>query len=249
MPSSSTVSSTPIRIPYQEANGAYNWPVVRGSGVENVTGFSVGQLLATNTAALAVTAPAANRIQIIPATNQNVAGVPVSGFIDAVGPGLLIAIDIVGVGNMPPDDLMVGSIWNNPSNTALLAFTRTTDPEQPATLTNAAVAAPARGNRVLLSTNNVPEMAALLLRSENEDQLNIYDLSAGADTNLVLSAVGLPSSSDYTFGFFDGGPLSHFLFYQPGNTNLIVQPVEEPVSGMFQFGRRSHLFWAQPSTK
>ena len=60
----------------------------------------------------AVTAPDANRVNLLDAANPNAAGVPVSVFIPSLGPNLVAAVDIGGAGNTAFDDLFVGSVYN-----------------------------------------------------------------------------------------------------------------------------------------
>src|SRR5438093_30588 len=48
------------RLGYRQARGVFSWVDNRPSGMKNVSGFSIGKLLATNRDALVIAAPAAN---------------------------------------------------------------------------------------------------------------------------------------------------------------------------------------------
>ena len=59
------------RIGYQLSPGDYTWADTRASGVQNVTGVSVGRLLAATRDALAVTGPEANRVNLLEASSPS----------------------------------------------------------------------------------------------------------------------------------------------------------------------------------
>src|SRR6185369_7097790 len=103
------------RVAHQLAPGLHTWAGARASGIENVSGFALGHLIATTRDTLAFTAPDANRINVLEANNPSVAGLPLSVFTPAIGPNLVVALDVGGAGNTTLDDLFVGSIYNGAS--------------------------------------------------------------------------------------------------------------------------------------
>src|SRR5258705_504870 len=82
----------------------------RGVDVAGVSGFAVGRLVGTGRDALAITAPDANRVNVLEAATPDAPALPISAFTPTVGPNLVIALDIGGAGNTALDDLFVGSI-------------------------------------------------------------------------------------------------------------------------------------------
>src|SRR6266436_7070818 len=52
------------RLAYQLSGGDYTWAKARASGIDNVSGLAVGKLLNTTADALALTGPAANRLNV-----------------------------------------------------------------------------------------------------------------------------------------------------------------------------------------
>jgi len=227
-------ASGDYRLGYQLTAGNHTWVKPRASGVENVTGFSVGHLLATNRDALAFTAPDANRVNILDASSATVAGLPVSAFPSSIGPNLVVAMDVGGAGNTPLlDDLLVATSFNGaplPSQLGLMRNDGAPFTSLPGALSSAQLFT--RGNRVVLQSGRAP-MAGLII-SNATDTFVAYDLTGGA---LVQAAAvsGLPGGSASVFANFDGSTNSQFLFYAPGQSNLLLRPVQE-VAGTLQFG-------------
>ncbi len=57
------------RIGYQPTTGATHWAATRASGIQGVSGVSVGRLLAATRDTLACTEPEANRVTLLDATD------------------------------------------------------------------------------------------------------------------------------------------------------------------------------------
>lgn len=238
-------SSGNYRIAYQLAAGNYTWVKARASGVENVSGLAVGRLLNVNRDALAFTAPDANRINVLDASNVNVPGLPVAAFPEVTGPNLVIALDIGGAGNTAHHDLLVGSRFNSPLILAhQLALLRNNGASFSSLGTGPLAGLSARGNRIQLKTGQ-PELAGLLLPGAVNDTFATYDLSTGAAI-AGPTANALPPGSDYVFANFRGTMLREFLFYQAGQTSLRLRPVTEPMPGTLLFGVETAFALAQP---
>lgn len=218
------------RIGYQLSPGVTTWADTRASGVQNVSGLSVGRLLASTRDALTVTAPDANRVNLLEAASPGAAGLPVSVFLPSLGPNLVAAVDIGGAGNTALHDLFVGSIYNGTS-AFRYSTVRNTDGASFSILADAAVAAHMqRANRVSLKTA-AAERVGVIFRGAS-DTFRAYDFSSGS---IVQSfAQVLPAGSEYVVGRFDtANALSQFLFYRPGTAQLVRHQVQEPVVGTF----------------
>jgi hypothetical protein len=233
------------RIAYQLAPGSYTWVRARASGVENVTGFSAGRLLNVNRDALAFTAPDANRVNVLDASNPNVAGLPIAAYPAITGPNLVIALDIGGAGDTAHHDLFVGSRLNTPPIQAhQLALLRSTGASFSSLGAASLPGLGARGNRIQLKTGQ-PEFAGLLLPGAVNDTFAAYDLSSGAAV-AGLNAGALPPGGDYVFENFRGTALREFLFYKVGQDSLRLRPVQEPLPGAFLLGIETAFPLGQP---
>ncbi|HPY31708.1 MAG TPA: thrombospondin type 3 repeat-containing protein [Verrucomicrobiota bacterium] len=228
------------RIGYQLSPGDYTWADTRASGVQNVTGVSVGRLLAATRDALAVTGPEANRVNLLEASSPSAAGLPVAVFIPSLGPNLVAAVDIGGVGNTPLHDLFVGSMYNGAA-AYRYSTVRNTDGLNFNLLTDAGVTAlMQRANRVSLKSGT-PDRVGVIFRGTT-DIFRAYDLSSGTPIQNIIQ--NLPAGSEYAVGrFASGNPLSQFLFYQPGSPQLVRHQVQEPAPGTFNLaaGTAFHL--------
>jgi len=233
------------RVAYQLAPGNYTWVKARASGVENVSGFAVGRLLQANRDALAFTAPDANRVNVLDASNINVPGLPTGAFPEAIGPNLVIAPDIGGAGNTAHHDLFVGSRFNSPPVQAhRLALLRNNGGSFSSLGTALLSGLSARGNRIQLKTGQA-ELAGLLLPGAVNDTFATYDLSTGTAV-AGPTANALPPGSDYVFENFRGTVLRELLFYKAGQTSLRLRPVTEPMPGVLLFGVETAFTLAQP---
>src|SRR5438093_3043586 len=90
------------RLGYQLNAGAITWVDCRPSGMKDITGFSIGKLIATNRDALVFTSPDANQISIMDVGSSTAPSRPLLvPFTAALGPSTLVALDIGGAGNTP----------------------------------------------------------------------------------------------------------------------------------------------------
>ena len=232
------------RLGYQLTAGVFSWVDCRPSGIKGVTGFTVGKLLAAKRDALAFTSPDANQITILDASTPNASAKPFAvPLAEALGPNTVVAVDIGGAGKTSLADLYVGSIYNSPeANQATLV--RNDHAEFPK-LADASLPGPtAEGNRSELKSGQ-REMICMVVRGEKGDEFRVEDSSTG--TFVPVAAVsGLPAGSDYAVGNFRKSPLRDFIFYKPGEKNLLVRPVEEPNAGHFQFGAGNSFDLGEP---
>ncbi|HSH16964.1 MAG TPA: hypothetical protein VLD18_13070, partial [Verrucomicrobiae bacterium] len=218
------------RLGFQTPGGIHTWTAPRSSGVSGVSGFTVGLVLDNALDGLAFTSEEANRINLIPANSQSQAGIPVPVYIPSVGPNQVVALDIGGGGNTLWHDLFVGSAWNGVSPFRV-TLVRNSDGASFSTLQDAgAIGALERGNRVRIK-NGVAAMLAVMERGPT-DTLRVVDLTSGL-VNPVLALNGLPDESEYVTADFNGDDLGEFLIFQPGASNLMSYPIEEPMAGTY----------------
>jgi hypothetical protein len=225
-------ASGTYRMGYQLSTGTFTWAAPRASGIEAISGFSVGRILSTAMDALAFTSPEANRVNVFSGSNPNVAGLPLSLFSPAIGPSQVVAIDVGGANNTPVDDFVIGSVLNGSSPYQLEAARN-----QGTTLnvlSSSALAAPPRRGNVIMLKTGYPAAAAMLLRSGSNDVFKAYQLTNGTLTEVMSATVGPPFDLDYAFGFFNPpSPFPQFLFYKPEVTGLMLRAVQEPTPGSF----------------
>jgi len=232
------------RLGFQLTPGMLTWVENRPSGIKGITGFSIGKLIANNLDALAFTSPDANQITMVGASSPTESSRPVIvPFTVAIGPSLVVGLDIGGEGNTPLADLYVGSIYNSPdaNQAALLRNDGSTFPKLAETVLPGA---PTRGNRILLKAGQ-SELLALVLSEAKGDTFRVDNLSSGKPVT-VVSAGELPSGSDYAVGHFKGAASHELLFYKPGDSGLTVRTIEEKGSGQFQLAKGNTFDLGQP---
>lgn len=221
------------RVGYQGAGGALVWARPRAAGIDQVAGVAVGHLLNTTAHALAFTAEAANRINVVGAEDPDAAAQPVTVFVAAVGPNQVAALDLGGAGNTPLHDLIVATSWNSPSpwrtTTVRNADGATFSPVQESL-------APGRWDRAnrVIFREGLPAVLAVLVRAAS-DSLRLISY-AGGPANTILEFNGLPAGADYAVGRFAGSALARFLVFRPGQSNFAACPVLEPIAGNFAAG-------------
>jgi len=220
------------RVGYGDAGSQLIWSDVRASGVEAVQGLTVGRLIDPAYDAFAITSPDSNRVHVIAANDRDVTATPQQVYLDGTGPNGLLALDL---GGSPLDDLVVGSVWNDLPNTSQIHNLENTGGSF-STLANNNIDPAARANKVLLQAGGSYDHAALILRGSSSDSMRLYDITAGfAPASPIATQGGLPQDVDYTYGFFDGSPHPHIVFFVPGTTNIRVRPVM-PSGGSYSFG-------------
>jgi hypothetical protein len=218
---------------YQVTPNVIQWSKGRASGIENVSSVAAGRLLTTARDALVFAAPEANRLNLLDVTDPNTAAPPSSFHSSTIGPNLVVALDIGGLGNTAHDDLFVASRWNN-GLPNLFILVR----DNAGTLTelslNGTPATLEEGSRVVLKSGQ-PILAGVVRREVPANTFLAYRLTGGGPV-IESSLGGLPPDVRYAWGQFNVSPLSQFVFYVPNRSNLWLRPVQEPVPGTFAFG-------------
>jgi formylglycine-generating enzyme required for sulfatase activity len=228
-----------FRLGYQTSGGLLSWVDCRPSGMKGISGFTVGKLLTTNLDALAFTSPNANLLTLVDVSSPTAPAKPVTApFTAALGPNTVVAVPIGGPGSTGRADLYVSSIYNSPDEN--LATLLRNDGAQFPKLAETVLPGPAgHGNRLALKAG-AAELLCVLVGGEKGDTFRTEDLSSGKPV-AVATVANLPGGSEYAVGNFRGSPLLEFLFYKPGQSNLLLCPVEEPAAGQLQLARGSPL--------
>jgi hypothetical protein len=235
-----------FRIGYQLTAGQHTWAKARGSGIEAVGGFSAGKLLNAGRDALAFTAPDANRINVLEAATPGAPALPGSVFLPAVGPNLVVALDIGGAGNTALEDLFIGSVDNAGSFPDQLNLLRN-NAGSFSSLAGDMLTAPLGGGNVVVLKSGTPKIVAALLRGGASDTFRAYNLSAGTVAQAV-QLTGLATNSAYVYANFSASAFAQFLFYQPGELNGVVRlrSVTEPSPGTFGFAAEVPFTFGAP---
>src|ERR1043166_6948427 len=241
------LASGRVRLGYQQSPGVFNWVDWRASDVKGVTGVSVGKLFDAKRDGLAVASADANKVTVLEAANPEVPTPPAPVKTATLGPNTVVAIDVGGAGNTPLPDLVIGSIYNSEPTPNRVTLFRN-DGKAFTQLSETPVTGPgAHANRISLKRGG-PEFAAAVVSEEKGDVLRVERFDGGkAESVLVVGEV--PAKSDYVIGNFRGDALKEFVFYQRGEANLVVRPVEEPSAGKFQAGPAKTFALNKPVTQ
>lgn len=236
-------ASGDYRAGFLESSGGLTWSSARGSGIPAVTGMALGPIrdavgltggvVTSNQANLALTAPAANRINVFNPSRTG-SPQPYSVFPSGYGPATVVAVQIGGAGANSWQDLFVTSVFNEPATPIHYGLMRATgsnflsfaDVPMPTTLRNA--------NRVPLKTGAPLSFTAGVMDAPGSSTLIVHDFAAGS-LALVDQVTALPTNVLYVAGIFSGSPLATFLTWRPGETQAVIRPLIEPAAGVFQF--------------
>jgi hypothetical protein len=212
------------RFGYLDATLTLEWTLPRATGIEDVSGISVGHLFSLTVDSLVAASPAANRVNILHDPARDTLRPPLSAYPHGIGAQTPLVLDIGGAGNNAYDDLLVSSIHNHPTPYAV-AFLRS-----PAVTNFYSYSAPApmaRANAVRMDPARVP-FAAYLDRTPGAG-LKVLDLT-NALPLIALSIPNLSATADYAAAPF-GTNLFNFLVYEPGSAALASYRVAKSGAG------------------
>jgi hypothetical protein len=230
-----------VRVGYQGNLGALNWSASLVTGVAQVSGCGVEHFLNGTRDALAITASDLNRVYLFDLSNSNSAALPVVVTPAGLGPHALTGLAAPFSGDpLPAASLVVASSLNNAPAERLDLLT----------LHNGGLALPAvqvgesgafeRLNELQLGAGT-PSVAVGLVRGST-DTLRAWGFTNIAE--IEFSRSNLPSGGDYVFGAFNNEALPRFVFYVPGQSNLVIQPLEQTTNGL-DFGAGFQVSFTQ----
>ncbi len=234
------------RLGYQLAPGVFTWASPRSSGIDKVTGFTVGRMLDLGRDALAFTQPEANRVHVLDASSPASAASPVVLFTGGVGPHTALAIDIATGNPTPYHDLLIESLSDSKIQTYSNRMNVLWLSAGSVTLASSYIQSDtfARPNRVVFQDGQ-PEFPGLIRRGPAGDAFLIHNPGGGFNSPLALSA-GLPAGVDYLVGDFRGSTFREFVFYLPGNPTLTVRPTQKLLNEPYSFGSGTTFTLAAP---
>jgi len=232
-----------VRLGYQLEPGRFDWVDWRASGTKDVAGVSVGKLKDQKRDSLAITSADANLITVLDAPNPAIPTDPVAVPNVALGPNVVIAIDVGGQGNTPLHDLLAASIYNSdptPNRVTLFrnngnTFAQITELPAPGS--------GARANRITLKRGGA-ELAAAVVEDDSGTSLLVGTLESGQPETL-LTVPELPKNADYIVGNFRSQPLKEIVVYKNGEPTLRVHTVAE-AGGAFQAGAAKTIDLGRP---
>lgn len=219
------------RVGYQDANGGLTWSAPLPTGVPAAQALAVGRFL-TNGDAIAITSAELNRIHFVDLSNPSNSPPPSVFTPSGTGPNLLIGLAspsgtvgafdslIVGSGDNDPDLGVTLLEWLDLVGSALTSYQDSISQEQYL----------ASGNSLRLGAD--PTTFAAVMQRGSNDQLFTYSVSN--HFSVLLNRPGLPSGSSYAFGNFNNEDLPRFIFYVPGQSNILIQSLV-PTNGGFIF--------------
>jgi hypothetical protein len=234
-----------FRTGYGNTLGAYDWAEPRSSGMEGVSGFSLGRLAGSQYDTLVFTSPDANRVNLVRAESMDDPPIPGSLYLSGLEPNVVACIDVGGWGGgSSRDDLVVGTLHNQGSSPVRLHAIR----NQWSTYTEVDFTQSqfpfARPNRIFEPLIN-DDVLTILRRDGSFDRMYVFDLSAGSlDTVAVL--IDAPQNSDYAFGMFGSSPVARYLVYKPGTSLVHVHALVVPIPGTIKFSDADIYDFGQP---
>ena len=232
-----------FRLGYQTAAGGVTWVDSRASGLKGLSGFNIGKVLDPKLDGLAFSVAEGNQLGLCEAASVTAPGKPVLiAFSAALGPSTVIPTDGGALAKRGLLDLYVASVYNSPEQN-LITLLRNDSAEFPKVTEETLPGAGVHGNHVALKTGQT-ELACFLVTEEKGDTFRAEDLRSGKPVTVVTLS-GLPAGCDYTAGTFRNSPLCEFLFYKPGQSQLLFRPVEESGSQL-QIGKGAQYDLGQP---
>ena len=218
-----------VRIAFQAEPGVWTWSEWRPAGTKFITGLGVGHLLAGDKDALVFASADANLLTVADASNVKQPPPPVSLPLTVLGPNSVVALDIGGADNTPLADLALGSVYNSDPTPNLLQLLRNRAGKF-SKLEQSALPGPAtRANRIQLKAGGT-DFVASVVSGDAGDTLFVVDFANGQPLP-VLEFSGLPAGADYVVGRFGGSPLSTFIAYKSGKSELLVRAVSAAGAG------------------
>ncbi len=214
-------ASGKCRLGYQLQAGQFTWPLQRPSGVRSVSGVSVGKLFKPNCDALAITSGDGNQLAVMDVSSPTDATGARPIPLNVMGPSSVLAVDIGGEGNTPLADLIVGSIYNSPDANLATLF-RNTDGQFTEIATLKMEEPASRCNRVVLQPGKGEMDVAMF--GDPVETLAVGDLKTGRP-NTLGRLTSLPAGAAYVAGQFRDSAAADFVFFKPGEKELVVKPV------------------------
>jgi formylglycine-generating enzyme required for sulfatase activity len=248
-------TSGKYRIGYQAADGSYEWVNHRLSGVKDATSVSVGHLLDSTKDAIVVASADANLIHLLDASQRGMTAKPALVPFSLLGPAIAVATDIGGAGNTPLDDLVVVSIYNDPTPYKVSLLRNAGGGKVEEVIAEQEIEAqPSQANVVKLGANG-PTVVAALVTTDEGAALVLSDFS-GSEPRVLGQLTGVPKGASYVMADFQGSGLPQVGIYKPDDTavkaytlTLANGSVQFSEAGAFTLDKPVKLIVAVPGEK
>lgn len=218
------------RVGYQNAGGALTWSAPLQTGVGPASALAVGRFGPTNREVVAVTSETFNRIHVVSLSNSAVAPTPFVLNPPHADTRLLVGLDAPYGSAGSRSWLSIGS--SDPGIMLIDLFEFLGD-----SIAGFADQIAAEGYLDSASsfrrTASDATLLALIRRGTSNDTFVAYAYTNTASP--VLLRPNLPLGVKYVAGHFHNEPNPRLLFYVPGQSNVIVQPLTNS-AGVFSFG-------------
>jgi hypothetical protein len=215
------------RVAFQNTSGALNWSQPFWTGAEQVTALAVGRFSETNREAIAVTSADLNRIHILSVSVD--APLPIAVTPAHAGTALLAGLDAPYGERTDRGWLAAGS--HDPGITLLDLFAFLGEGLASFQDQIAAEGTLTSGNAFRRTSADVSLLAGM--RRGITDAFLAYSYTNIAGP--VLLRPNLSPGTEYVYGHFNQELFSRLIFYVPGHSNLIVQPLVQSGAGI-EFG-------------
>ncbi len=222
-----------VRVGYQDAGGGLTWAGSVPTRVARATTLAVGGFLQGNRDAIAVTSPEFNRIHLLDLSTPGQIVAPL--VVHPPHPDLTLLVgldDPYGTGSPGhgPEWLAAGAHDPGLTLVDLLAYSIA---DQLARFQDQIAAEGYLSSARALQRRVGDATLLAAVRRGSNDTFVAY---AYADTTApVLLRPGLASGTEYVAGRFHNQTLAQLLFYVPGQSNIVVQPLVNR-AGTIEFG-------------
>ncbi len=220
-----------FRVAYQQTPGVWNWFPARSTGMNAITGASVGRWFVTDRDGFAVVSPAANHAHIIHASVPGALPDVESVFGWGIGPSAVAAPDIGGAGNTVHSDLWLSSVENGAPSPVRLGALRHNGTTFSILAQSPSARTPAQVRTVPLKEGGIDFVVMLAVLEDEDDLFNAISFAEGA-ADLMISEV-VPAGSEWTSGLLGPGPEHHVLTWRPGETGFLAHAVVENLPNEF----------------
>jgi len=233
-----------VRYGYRVSDEFFNWVEWRASGVNNVTGVSVGRVLDEKRDSLVLVSADGNQIGVLDAPSPSVTTDPLAVEAEIIGPNTVVAVDVGGPGNTPLHDLYIASIYNNDAPETRATLFRADGTAFTAAKESDAGGVKSRGSRITLKRGGADYVATITAGSGGETW-QVENVAAG-QSEMVLSLAGVSAEANLFTGNFRGLPTKEVVMHKNGEASFAVSAVTES-GGKFQAAALQTISLPEPA--
>jgi hypothetical protein len=226
------------RIGYQLTAGVFTWAPARPSGLQGVTSVTAGRMLDSGHDALAFAGPVDNRINILSAQDPASSANPTTLFPAGIGPQWVVSLNFGFLPVTAPDDL-IGSTFQGLGGQSYQTLYASSGGGAFTQLTNLTIGSWLDADRVQLHAGGA-SYAGVVLTTSSNSVFRAYQYGPSAISQAAGDNVAVASTFVYS-QFIAGALQSQFLFYNAGDTNIILRGVLEPQPGLFGLAAPVHF--------